>query len=255
MTQASARPFIHSLNILVKYVRLYGFAHKRTQTQFEVAWAELKDALPVSKGSFVLGVAGDRLLLDGFAIEAGQAERGFAQLLTASGLASIQFCSDIVPEEFEKLVRAFAFNGAKAQDLADQIKSAFAGNKGNIRVNEVKFVISDAASANMTAAAQIVAQSLGPEFKDWLNDPNKLIQVIAAAEGAHNPKTGPAKGTKSEEGSWSNSPYLLNSKEIQQAMHLLTRFGELTTVNVPKPELIGSELDKADDKIKNSVLM
>ena len=200
MTQASARPFIHSLNILVKYVRLYGFAHKRTQTQFEVAWAELKDALPVGKGSFVLGVAGERLLLDGIAIEAGQAERGFAQLLTASGLASIQFCSDIVPEEFEKLVRAFAFNGAKAQDLADQIKIAFADNKGNIRVNEVKFVISDAASANMTAAAQIVAQSLGPEFKDWLHDPNKLIQVIAAAEGSHNPKTGAAKGAQARRG-------------------------------------------------------
>ena len=107
----------------MKYVRLYGFAHKRTQTQFEVTWAALKDALPVGKGSFVLGVAGERLLLDGVPIETGQAERGFAQLLTASGLASIQFCSDVAPEEFEKLVRAFAFNGAKAQDLADQIKS------------------------------------------------------------------------------------------------------------------------------------
>src|SRR5207248_8761156 len=57
-----------------------------------------------------------------------------------------------------------------------------------------------------------------------------------------------------EEGSWSNSPFLLNSKETQQALQLLTRFGELTTVRSPKPELIGSELDRADDKIKNSVL-
>ena len=239
----------------MKYVRLYGFDHKRTQTQFEVAWAELKDALPVGKGSFVLGVAGERLLLDGVAIETGQAERGFAQLLTASGLASIQFCSDVAPEEFEKLVRAFAFNGAKAQDLADQIKSAFSDNKGSIRVNEVKFVASDSASANMTAAAHIVAQSLGPEFKDWLNDPNKLVQVIAAADGSHRPKAAAADGPKSEEGSWTNSPFLLNSKETQQALQLLTRFGELTTAKSPKPELIGSELDKADDKIKNSVLM
>jgi hypothetical protein len=182
----------------VKYVRLYGFAHKRTQTQFEVTWAELKDALPVGKGSFVLGVAGERLLLDGVAIETGQAERGFAQLLTASGLASIQFCSDVAPEEFEKLVRAFAFNGAKAQDLADQIKSAFSGNKGSIRVNEVKFVASDSASANMTAAAHLVAQTLGPEFKDWLNDPNKLIQVIAAADGSHKPKPGPIRAPKAK---------------------------------------------------------
>ena len=86
----------------MKYVRLYGFDHKRTQTQFEVAWAELKDSMPAGKGNFVLGVSGERLLLDGVAIEAGQAERGFAQLLTASGLASIQFSADVTPEEFEK---------------------------------------------------------------------------------------------------------------------------------------------------------
>jgi hypothetical protein len=238
----------------VKYVRLYGFDHKRTQTQFEVAWAELKDSLPVGKGSFVLGVSGERLLLDGVAIESGQAERGFAQLLTASGLASIQFSSDVMPEEFEKLVRAFAFNGSKAQDLADQIKSAFADNKGNIRINEIKFVASDAASVNMTAAAHIVAQSLGPEFKNWLNDPNKLVQVIAAAEGSHNSKAGVPKSAQNEEGTWSNSPFLLNSKETQQALQLLTRFGELAAVKSPKPELIGSELDRADEKIKNSIL-
>ncbi|PYV46281.1 MAG: hypothetical protein DMG92_18440, partial [Acidobacteria bacterium] len=106
----------------------------------------------------------------------------------------------------------------------------------------------------MTAAAHLVAQTLGPEFKDWLNDPNKLIQVIAAADGSHKPKPGPNKGSKSVEGSWSNSPFLLNRKETQQALQLLTRFGELTTVKAPKPELIGSELDRADDKIKNSVL-
>src|SRR5580700_3340894 len=43
---ASASAFVHSLNILVKYVRLYGFEHKRTETQFETAWNELQSALP-----------------------------------------------------------------------------------------------------------------------------------------------------------------------------------------------------------------
>lgn len=203
----------------------------------------------------MLGVSGERLLLDGVAIETGQAERGFAQLLTASGLASIQFSSDVTPEEFEKLVRAFAFNGAKAQDLVDQIKSAFADNRGNIRINEIKFVASDAASVNMTAAAQIVAQSLGPEFKDWLNDPNKLVQVIAAAEGSRKPTAGAENRGPMDCGSWSESPFLLNGKETQQALQLLTRFGELASVKSPKPEQIGSELDRADEKIKNSVLM
>jgi hypothetical protein len=234
-------------------VRLYGFDHKRTQTQFGVAWAELRDAMPLGKGNFVLGVSGERLLLDGVAIETGQAERGFAQLLTASGLASIQFCKDVTVEEFEKLVRAFAFSGGKAQDLADQIRNAFADNKGNIRVNEVKFVAADPATASMTAAAQIAAQSLGPEFKDWLNDPTKLVQVIAAAEGSQAPKSAapPAEGV----GAWTNAPFTLSDKQTLQALHLLTRFGELGATSSPKPELIGSELHRAEEKIKDSVLM
>jgi len=238
-------------------VRLYGFDHKRTQTQFGVAWAELKDAIPLGKGSFVLGVSGERLLLDGVAIETGQAERGFANLLTASGLASIQFTKDVTPEEFEKLVRAFAFSGAKAQDLADQIKNAFANNTGSIRVNEVKFVAADPALANMTAAAQIAVQSLGPEMKDWLNDPTKLVQVIAAAEGAQTPRipAGNSNDNSDGTGAWTNAPFLLNNKETMQALHLLTRFGELGGGSSPKPELIGSELHRTEDRIKDSVLM
>ena len=88
----------------MKYVRLYGFDHKRTQTQFEVAWGELQQAIPKRKGSVVLGVAEDRLLLDGVPLEAGHAERGFAQLLNAAGLSSIQFSNQVSVEEFENLV-------------------------------------------------------------------------------------------------------------------------------------------------------
>ena len=43
---ASARAFVHSLNILVKYVRLYGLDHKRTEGQFTVTWNELQEGLP-----------------------------------------------------------------------------------------------------------------------------------------------------------------------------------------------------------------
>jgi hypothetical protein len=34
---ASARAFVHSLNILIKYARMYGPDHKRTEAQFETA--------------------------------------------------------------------------------------------------------------------------------------------------------------------------------------------------------------------------
>src|SRR5262244_1052806 len=65
---ASASAFVHSLNILVKYVRLYGFEHKRTEAQFETAWNELQQAIPKnSDGGFLLGVSDNKLLLDSYA--------------------------------------------------------------------------------------------------------------------------------------------------------------------------------------------
>src|SRR5216684_1254168 len=182
-TQASARPFVHSLNILVKHVRLYGFDHQRTRAQFEVAWGDMQQAIPKRKGTLLLGVSDDYLLVDGVALEAGHAERGFAQLLSAVGLSSIQFSNQVTVEEFESLVHAFSFSGLKAEDFASRIKAAFPDSEGNIRINEVKFIASD--SAGLSAAAHIASQSLNPEFKEWLNDPTKLVQLIAAAEGAH----------------------------------------------------------------------
>jgi len=256
--QASARPFIHSLNILVKYVRLYGFEHKRTQAQFEVAWGELQQAIPKRKGSVVLGVSEDRLLLDGVPLETGHAERGFAQLLNAAGLTSIQFSNQVTVEEFENLVHAFSFNGTKAEDFASRIKAAFPDNQGNIRINEVKFIASDA--AGVTAAAQLASQSLNPEFKEWLNDPTKLVQLIAAAEGSHGP-LGPAGGQttspaqETEAGTPVNeAPFPLTEKETINALRLLTRFGELGAQSTPKPELIGLELHHSEENIRTTVL-
>src|SRR5579862_7356912 len=190
---ASARAFIHSLNILVKYVRLYGFQHKRTETQFETTWKELQAGLPQGKDAgFLLGVSDNRLLLDGVALETGQAERSFAQLLTTAGLASIQFSNQVTVDDFAKLIRAFAVAGSKAQDITKEIKQTFGDNKqASIRINEVKFVAADPATGEVSVAAQIAAQTLGPEFKDWLNDPQKLLQLIAAAEGS---KTGGTAG-------------------------------------------------------------
>ena len=244
----------------MKYVRLYGFDHKRTQAQFEVAWGELQQAIPKRKGSVVLGVAEDRLLLDGVPLEAGHAERGFAQLLNAAGLTSIQFSNQVSVEEFENLVHAFSFSGSKAEDFASRIKAAFPDNTGSIRINEVKFIASD--SAGVSAAAQIASQSLSPEFKDWLNDPTKLVQLIAAAEGSHAPASSPpesqmssilpeldATGTRHDD-----APFPLTEKETINALRLLTRFGELGAESAPKPELIGLELHHSEENIRTTVL-
>jgi hypothetical protein len=178
---------VHSLNILVKYVRLYGFDHKRTETQFQTTWNELQNGLPTTGDSgFLLGVSGQQLLLDGSPLETGQAERSFAQLLTTAGLASINFSQKVTKDDFIRLIRAFTVAGSKAQDVARQIKETFGDSpSATIRINEVKFIAADPSTGEVSIAAQIAAQTLGPEFKQWLNEPQKLLQLIAAAEGAN----------------------------------------------------------------------
>jgi hypothetical protein len=54
-----ARGFVHSLNILLKFARLYEFGHARTSAQFETAWKELRSALQVSgEAGLLLGASG-----------------------------------------------------------------------------------------------------------------------------------------------------------------------------------------------------
>jgi len=267
---ASARAFIHSLNILVKYVRLYGFQHKRTEGQFEVTWNELQHGLPKDgDGGFLLGVSENRLLLDGVALESGQAERSFAQLLTAAGLASIHFSKGVTVDDFARLIRAFAVGGSKAQDVVKQIKDTFGDNKhSTIRINEVKFVAADPGTADVTIAAQIAAQTLGPEFKEWLNDPQKLLQLIAAAEGsraggggggvpigsvpnvpAGEAGSGNAAGAAGG-GTWAGGVVPLQEEEVIQAIRLLTKFGEVGADPGAKTELLQNELTKTDPNTK-----
>ena len=167
---------------------MYGYDHKRTEAQFETTWNELQHALPASgDGGFLLGVTDNKLLLDGIPLDPGQAEKSFAQLLTTAGLASLHFSKEVTVEDFTRLVRAFTVAGSKATDVAKQIKEALGAGKQNstIKINEVKFVAADPLTGDVSIAAQIAAQTLGPEFKQWLNDPQKLLQLIAAAEGAN----------------------------------------------------------------------
>ena len=231
----------------MKYVRLYGLEHKRTEGQFATTWNELQEGLPKGPdGAFLLGVSENKLLLDGTPLETGQAERSFAQLLTTAGLASIHFSNQVTKEEFVQLVRAFAMGGARAQDVVKEIKSTFGDSKSaSIRINEVRFVAADPSTGEVSMAAQIAAQTLGPEFKQWLNDPQKLLQLIAAAEGAKSgggpggPGTAPVGsvpnvGNTSAEGagvatggSWAGGVVPLQEEEVIQTIRLLTRFGEV----------------------------
>src|SRR3970040_1445299 len=184
----AARSFLRSLNILLKFTRLYGFAHVRTDAQFKTAWSELQNALAMDNGAgLLLGVSGTKLLLGGVPVEGTPAERSFAELLGRAGLASIAFAPRVTSEALPEFVKAFALAGTKPGGLAAQLKEAL-GEKPNagIRLNEIRFVAEDAANAKSGLAGQIAAQVLsvdaGP-MREWLNDPQKLLQMIVAAEG------------------------------------------------------------------------
>ncbi len=275
---------MHSLNILIKYARMYGYDHKRTETQFETTWNELQQGLPTTGDSgFLLGVSDNKLLLDGIPLEAGNAERSFATLLTTAGLASLHFSKDVTVEDFTRLVRAFTVAGSKATDVAKQIKEALGASKqgSTIKINEVKFVAADPLTGDVSIAAQIAAQTLGPEFKQWLNDPQKLLQLIAAAEGASSGGGGQANadgtpmvplgsvpnGPRGQGGgggtgtgggagtggtgtgvapAWTGGMVPLQEQEVIQAIRLLTRFGQVQQDPGVNEEQIQKELVETD---------
>ena len=252
----------------MKYVRLYGSDHKRTEGQFAIAWNELQEGLPKgTEGSFLLGVSENKLLLDGMPLETGQAERSFAQLLTTAGLASIHFSNQVTKEEFSQLVKAFALGGSRAQDVVKEIKNTFGDSKtASIRINEVRFVAADPSTGEVSIAAQIAAQSLGPEFKQWLNDPQKLLQLIAAAEGAQSggapggapvgsvpnapSGTGENPGGAVTGGAWAGGVVPLQEEEVIQTIRLLTRFGEVGGDPNVDPDSLQKELSAVDANTK-----
>ena len=215
---------------------------------------------------FLLGVSDNKLLLDGIPLETGQAERSFAQLLTAAGLSSILFSNKVTIDDFTRLVRAFAMGGSKAQDFAKQIKETLGDNKdSSIRINEVKFVAADPTTGEFSIAAQIAAQALGPEFKQWLNDPQKLLQLIAAAQGASNGGSGTPGGAPlgsvpsipipGGTGSGSGAPWTggvvgLQEEEVIQTIRLLTHFGQTMQDPNASPEKLQVELGKAPEGAK-----
>jgi len=89
----NARAFVRSLNVLLKYTRLYGLDHLRSAGQLEISWNELEQAVRTAgQGGLLLGASGSQLLLDGVPLESTQAERSFADLLNAAAWpASVSF--------------------------------------------------------------------------------------------------------------------------------------------------------------------
>ena len=186
-TQAGARAFVRSLNILLKFARLYEFGHAKTTAQFDTTWKELRQALGDSGGSGVLlGASGHQILLDGVPMGSSAGEKSFAHLLTSSGIASIHFSTALSQAQFARFVRAFPSGNAKPSALAEQLKTALGGDT-SIKVNEIRYVAEDSSVAGIKVAAQLTAKALGAQgdkFREFFEDPNKMLQMILAAESS-----------------------------------------------------------------------
>ncbi len=241
----AARAFVRSLNILLKFARLYGFDHARTAQQFSTAWEELLEAIGQgSETGLLLGAAGDQLLLDGVPMGGSPGERSFAQLLNAAGVASILFTPKVTEDELSRLARGFPLPGARPVDMTAQLKASLSGTTG-IRVNEVRFVAEDASLAGVRTAAQLTATTLGvgsEQLKDWLTDPQKLLQLIAAAQGSNAGPGGPSSGNAG-----TGSPDTPAAARGGTAMQLANRGGVATadssvsaaTLDVGEEDLVG----------------
>lgn len=271
---AAARAFVRSLNILLKYARLYGCEHARTTAQSGVAWKELTAALPGDgKTGLMLGVSGLKLLIDGIPLEAGQSEQSFAQLLNAAGLASLHFASEITFEDFSRFVRAFAGSGNKPAELAEKFKTAL-GKSSAIRMNQVRFVAQsgEQSAAVSTLATQLAAQSLGEhaeKINAWISDPQKLLQVIAAAESSRMGSAPAATsvatsvatsavsgGTTTVGGSApAANPPEATPTDIINVIHMLTRFGESSQISgsAVEPQALNQQIATLSPASQNAL--
>lgn len=210
-TVPNARAFVRSLNVLFKFSRLYGLEHARSASQFDSAWSELKEAVETSGDvGLLLGASGSQLLLDGVPLETTPAERSFADLLNAAGVASIFFQAGVQRDEFANLVRVFMETGPRVAPLSERLEQHFGkNNSGGIRINEIRFVAEDAGYSEARVAAQLAVRTLGADadrVQDWFRSPEKMIQLIAAAEGAHG-GSGAGTGTGTGTGTGSGSSY------------------------------------------------
>jgi hypothetical protein len=184
----AARTFVRNFNIMLKFVRLYGFDHTRTGEQIEKTWAELRAALAgESDGDILLAASGNQLLLNGAPLGNSGADRTLAHLMTSIGLSSLHFSSQITREDFDKFVRNFPSGRGAAALLAEKYKRNMEGVTG-VRLNEICFVPADSAAVSLDLAARITRDVLGgtgaEDSTSWFNNPEKLLQLIAAAEGS-----------------------------------------------------------------------
>ena len=237
----SARAFTRSLNILLKYVRLYGPEHLRTTVQLATTWQELEHATN-GEHPLLLGTAEGKLVMDGVPI-AGLAESRFAELLQIAGIASVQFSPFVTEAELKLFASAFATT--TATEIPKQVKAAL-GSRSSIQLNEVRFVAQDPTA---DVAGQIAAKTMSNDagkLAAWVSDPEKLLQLIAAADGARaDGGSGSGTGTGGS-GAGLGGDAVISDKTLSCAVRILTQFAE-SGEQGPSPEFMKEVAAEAPD--------
>ena len=160
-TRQTARAFVHSLNILLKFARLYEFGHVRTMAQFETAWKELRTALDQGgDAGLLLGASGNQIVLDGVPLGAAAAEKSFAQLLILSGNRQHSLFTKHHAKQFCAIRARVPEREREAELSGRAIEGALAGET-SIKINEIRYVAEDGSVAGIKVAAQLTAKMLG----------------------------------------------------------------------------------------------
>src|SRR2546427_8506496 len=102
--RGGARAFVRSLNILLKFARLYEFGHAKTTQQFETTWKELRGALDDSGGSGVLlGASGAQNFFGGVPLGSAGGGRRLPQTLISSRGSSIYLLPTTTQPPFSRV--------------------------------------------------------------------------------------------------------------------------------------------------------
>ena len=151
----AVRSFLRSLNILLKSARMYGMSHPQTNSLLSDTWKHLQVVLSEKKRSLELALSGNRLLVDGVALKGGPAERGLADLLSATDLGGMTFTIQVTPDALARMVRVFAESATQTEAVGQELKKILGGGaESGIRIYEVGFVRTDSERPEGRAATE-----------------------------------------------------------------------------------------------------
>src|SRR5439155_961913 len=97
----------------------------------------------------------------------------------------------------------------------------------SIKINEIRYVAEDSSVAGAKIAANLTAKVLGAQgdkFKDFLEDPNRLLQMILAAEGSRGGSGGgPGGGGPGVGGG--GAEFTVQEEEVRSMLTLFAQLG------------------------------